>query len=205
MTIRTSFITCLKSVRPEWFLYLLVGRGGKLPTHTTPKERILLYDEATLSYKDGTFLEIGSYLGASAVILAEALRRKSSQGRRGRVLCIDTWNNDAMSEGARDTWGEFEQNTAKWKEYIVPINGRSSDVAVPSEEQFDLLFIDGDHSYPAVKADVNRFAPRVRQGGRIVFHDQDRSSVATVVGEVLQTGSWCVSGSVERMISLRRL
>ncbi len=35
----------------------------------------------------------------------------------------------------------------------------------------DLLFIDGDHSYDAVKADFTLYSPLVRSGGRIVFHD----------------------------------
>jgi len=35
----------------------------------------------------------------------------------------------------------------------------------------DLLFIDGDHSYEGVAADFRLYAPFVRQGGLIVFHD----------------------------------
>ncbi|MGA2687142.1 MAG: class I SAM-dependent methyltransferase [Candidatus Korobacteraceae bacterium] len=35
----------------------------------------------------------------------------------------------------------------------------------------DLLFIDGDHSYNAVKADFIHYSPMVRPGGLIVFHD----------------------------------
>jgi predicted O-methyltransferase YrrM len=35
----------------------------------------------------------------------------------------------------------------------------------------DLLFIDGDHEYEAVKADFTNYRPLVRPGGLIVFHD----------------------------------
>jgi len=35
----------------------------------------------------------------------------------------------------------------------------------------DLLFIDGDHSYEGVAADFRLYAPFVRDGGSIVFHD----------------------------------
>lgn len=35
----------------------------------------------------------------------------------------------------------------------------------------DLLFIDGDHEYDAVKSDFTNYRPLVRQGGLIVFHD----------------------------------
>lgn len=37
--------------------------------------------------------------------------------------------------------------------------------------QIDILLIDGDHSYEAVKADYNNFAPQVRSGGVILLHD----------------------------------
>jgi len=35
----------------------------------------------------------------------------------------------------------------------------------------DVLFIDGDHSYDGVKADHEMYAPLVREGGLIGFHD----------------------------------
>ncbi len=37
--------------------------------------------------------------------------------------------------------------------------------------KLDLLFIDGDHSYEGVKKDFEMYAPLVRKGGVIVFHD----------------------------------
>lgn len=35
----------------------------------------------------------------------------------------------------------------------------------------DFLFIDGDHTYESVRTDFERFAPLVRTGGLIAFHD----------------------------------
>jgi len=37
--------------------------------------------------------------------------------------------------------------------------------------QIDLLFIDGDHSYEGVRSDFEDYAPLVRPGGLIAFHD----------------------------------
>jgi predicted O-methyltransferase YrrM len=36
---------------------------------------------------------------------------------------------------------------------------------------FDLIFIDGDHSYDAVKADFLAYSPLVRAGGLVALHD----------------------------------
>ena len=38
-------------------------------------------------------------------------------------------------------------------------------------DQIDMLFIDGDHTYEGVKADYELYAPLVRPGGIIGFHD----------------------------------
>ena len=38
-------------------------------------------------------------------------------------------------------------------------------------EPLDLLFIDGDHGYEAVKSDFTSYSPLVRPGGLIVLHD----------------------------------
>jgi len=37
--------------------------------------------------------------------------------------------------------------------------------------QLDLLFVDGDHSYAGVRADFEMYAPFVRFGGVVAFHD----------------------------------
>jgi cephalosporin hydroxylase len=37
--------------------------------------------------------------------------------------------------------------------------------------QLDLLFVDGDHSYRGVRTDFEMYAPFVRRGGIVAFHD----------------------------------
>jgi predicted O-methyltransferase YrrM len=39
------------------------------------------------------------------------------------------------------------------------------------EGAVDLLFIDGDHGYDGVRADFENYAPLVKPGGLIAFHD----------------------------------
>ncbi len=40
-----------------------------------------------------------------------------------------------------------------------------------SREKLDFLFIDGDHSYEGVKRDFEMYAPLVKKGGLVAFHD----------------------------------
>jgi predicted O-methyltransferase YrrM len=44
------------------------------------------------------------------------------------------------------------------------------------DEPIDLLFIDGDHTYYGVRTDFLLYAPLVRDGGLVVFHDINSSS-----------------------------
>jgi predicted O-methyltransferase YrrM len=58
------------------------------------------------------------------------------------------------------------------------IRGNSHDVKTQAtvkhilgSQKLDLLFIDGDHTYDGVKRDFTLYAPLVRKGGVVAFHD----------------------------------
>lgn len=55
------------------------------------------------------------------------------------------------------------------------IQGKSQDpdviVAAAKHARYDLLFIDGDHTYDSVKADWVNYWPMVAEGGLVAFHD----------------------------------
>ena len=135
-------------------------------THLTERERLLLFELAKSLEPGATVVEIGSYLGASTCFLAAGVRL-----RGGKVYAVDTWTNIAMSEGPRDTYQDFLQNTAPLRRWIVPLRGLSKEVAQRFNGKIDLMFVDGDHSYEAVRADLEMWLPKVKDGGVVVFHD----------------------------------
>ena len=136
-------------------------------THLTTSEKRKLFELAS-KIKNGYGVEIGSFVGASACFLAAGMNHQT------KLICIDTWENDAMSEGKRDTKKEFDENTKLYKEKIVKVQGYSTNVV---EEVFsitqtiDLLFIDGDHSYEGCKADWDLYSPYLKSGSCVIFHD----------------------------------
>jgi len=141
--------------------------ADKIFTHLTKEEKLLLYNLAS-KVRDGYALEIGSYLGASACFISAGLKGSS------KLICVDTWKNDAMSEGPRDTYEEFVKNTKNFSEKIIMVRGFSFNVVEDVKRitnAIDLLFIDGDHSYQAVKKDVELYFPLLKKGGAIIFHD----------------------------------
>ncbi len=159
-------LTCLR--HPQ--LYPLFA----IPTHLTGRERTVLFwlarECSRVSPQGAAVVEIGSYLGASASFLAAGLRDGD------RIFCIDTWTNDTMSEGQRDTQAAFLANTARYQQLIVPVRGWSHDAPVLDQvraqaPRVNLLFIDGDHSYQGALADWQLYAPLLAPGAFIVMHD----------------------------------
>lgn len=157
--------------RAELVFYTLryseLTQAFRVESHLTVSERIALFK---LARNKKRICEIGSYIGASACCFGAAVVNEESS----RILCIDTWNNDAMTEGARDTWAEFKKNTEKYSKNINPIRGYSTEVVdlVRSfSPEINLLFIDGDHSYEGVKADWETYKHFLSSGAIVIFHD----------------------------------
>ncbi len=136
-------------------------------THLTKQEKLKLYQLA--SKKHGVFVEIGSYFGSSSCFIAEGMMKNGAND--SSLYCIDTWENNAMSEGIRDTFGEFSKNTVKYDHIIRPLRGWSYDVAKNFDKKIDFIFIDGDHSYEGVKKDVDLWIPKLNPGALVVMHD----------------------------------
>lgn len=141
-------------------------QADKIFTHMTGEEKLKLYELAGET-EGKVFVEVGSYLGASACYLAEAIQNCADK----RLYCVDTWENDAMSEGKRDTFSEFTANTGRYNGVIVPMRGHSSEVAGAFTPGIDFLFLYADHSFKGIKADVNAWFPKLNPGALVVFHD----------------------------------
>ena len=136
-----------------------------IPTYTTGDELFQLYYLARSLPQKAVCVEIGSYIGASSLIIGKALTKRST------LYCVDTWENDAMTEGNWDTFKVFTKNTKSVKNRIIPIKLNSVNAAQNFNNEIDFLFIDGDHSYEGVKADVDAWFKKLKSNGIIVMHD----------------------------------
>jgi hypothetical protein len=99
---------------------------------------------------------------ASAIVAAEL---------DSTLYCVDTWQNDAMTEGKRDTYDDFLANTARYGNVIRPIRAKSEDAVKNFPSKIDLIFFDGDHDYAAVKADWTGWRGHLGAGATVVLHD----------------------------------
>jgi SAM-dependent methyltransferase len=86
-----------------------------------------------------------------------------------------------------------------------------------ANETFDFIYIDADHSYPAVRLDIANAVPKLKPGGLIAFNDFARISrpglgifgVHQAVSEFIVTSRWdvayfCFSGEALYDIALRK-
>ena len=178
-----------------------VSGASAIPTYTRPAELVMLYDLARGCRRGAVALEIGSYLGASTCYLAAGLREAG-----GMIYCVDTWQNQTMPDGERDTLAEFKRNTAGVSDMLKLIRKPSDELTrddVP--EPLEFIFIDGDHSYEAVKADFALVSPWLADGGLIALHDHAAySGVARLVGEALISRQWTVAAQIENLLCLKR-
>ncbi|MBP7552159.1 MAG: class I SAM-dependent methyltransferase [Spirochaetes bacterium] len=142
---------------------------NRIPTHLAIQEKYLLYK---LSSKTaGIFVEIGSYIGASSCFISEGIL---SSKKESKLYCIDTWENQAMTEGLKDTYKEFNENTKKYSSIIIPIKDYSYNAIIffiENNIKIDFLFIDGNHSYEGVKKDWDLYSPLLKPDSIVLFHD----------------------------------
>lgn len=102
------------------------------------------------------------------------------------LLMVDAWDADAyigksdpMSTMTEEQWAKVEGKAianVSWAADRVRIfAGTSQDAAEHyTDDKFDLVFIDGDHSEAATAADIEAWWPKVADGGWLGGHDYGR-------------------------------
>jgi hypothetical protein len=157
-----------------------------------------VYDRAVFEAREGAvFVVVGAWFGRCVLYLAQALQRS---GKRVGLYAVDTWTgvpNDPEQDGSYapvsaqfgDPYQQFLATLAaggvidrvKW--HRLP--------SVEAAHHFadcscDFVFIDADHSQPAVRADLAAWMPKVRAGGVLAGHDYNLPGVRAAVDAVIE-------------------
>lgn len=130
----------------------------------------------------GVILEIGSWKGKSTMLLA----RGSKTNSKSKVYAVDTFKGTKEnSNKIINTLPDFKENMKKAniENLVTPLVGFSTNVAKTFTEPIEILFIDGDHTYEGVIADIKDWEPKLIKGGWILFHDTSSKSVMKAVKE----------------------
>jgi cephalosporin hydroxylase len=89
------------------------------------------------------------------------------------LVSVDLPGNDAWDARVRSYPGPTQTQTVIRADSHAPQTVRSLDGL---RGLVDLLFLDGDHSYDGVRADFENYAPLVKPGGLIAFHDVESTN-----------------------------
>jgi predicted O-methyltransferase YrrM len=178
-----------------------VSGADRIFTHTHQDELESLFRLAQACPRGTSALEIGSYLGASACYIGAGLKQKG-----GRLFCVDTWNNETMPDGERNTFAEFQVNTKALAPLITTIRKRSSEISCTDlQVPLNFVFIDGDHSYEAVSSDFQIIEPWLSASAVVALHDTTLwEGVSRLLGHVLAGGSYRLVGHVRNLSWIRR-
>jgi predicted O-methyltransferase YrrM len=117
--------------------------------------------ELVEKYQPTVCVELGTWLGASAIPVARTVRRWG-----GTVTCVDTWAGDVRPP-------DETRRSAPWMlvscaRYLMDagvgasvrlIPALTSDAAKYWNQPIDYLYIDAAHDYASVKADLEAWVP----------------------------------------------
>ncbi len=168
----------------QWDEFHRIARHFKADDMGSFAERGYLFQLASDLPADAQVIEVGSWMGASTCFIAGGLT-----GRAAKIFAVDNfqglstcgedaaWYNRHFQQlGAKSTLEIFQKNfadlgLASRAEPVVSDSLAAAGTLAAKRGAIDFIFIDGDHSYDACKADIFAWAPFVKRGGVIAFHD----------------------------------
>ena len=124
--------------------------------------------------KPKTVIELGTHYGCSFFAMCQSVKDNQLDSE---LYAVDTWEGDPQAGFyGNEVWDTviatkhkyFEgQNTVFMKMLF------NEAVKKFSDETFDLIHIDGLHTYEAVSEDFHNWLPKLKKDGVILFHDVD--------------------------------
>lgn len=129
--------------------------------------------------RGGIFVEVGSWKGRSTSFIGRICNENGT-----RLVCVDHWNGsrDSLEERYRAAL-QVEDVEATFRANMSALGITVEVIAAPSLEavnrfapnSIDRIFLDASHDGPSVRADLDAWLPRLREGGILAGHDYGRN------------------------------
>ena len=133
-----------------------------------------------------SIIELGCLLGRSTRALGDHTK--------GEVIAIDDWYGPreifVPDEVRASLYNQFLDNMSDLiiKGKVRPLRvSHRDEVSLAKVRDADMVFIDGDHNYQAVKEDILFWQKKVVKGGLLCGHDARDISVSQAVIELLES------------------
>jgi predicted O-methyltransferase YrrM len=169
-----------------------------------------LWDRAAALTAPARVVEIGSYQGRSAIVLARA----AADGVE--VVAIDP--HAGNDRGPQQIHGAPDEGQADHEAFLANLAEAGvadrvrhvrqfSDTAHDDvEDPIDVLYIDGAHRYGPARNDIRDWGARVRDGGTLLIHDSFSSIGVTLalITQLFASGRYRYVGRSGSMTEYRR-
>jgi hypothetical protein len=125
------------------------------------------------------FLEIGSWVGTSAIEQIKNVLTEASS----TITCVDIWQDPKVEQ-------YFDAMTLPYADQIIKVKNDSKIWLKENEtEQFDFIYIDGDHSAEGIECDTVLAWPLLKPGGVMalddyMLSDETISAIETFVASI---------------------
>jgi predicted O-methyltransferase YrrM len=110
-------------------------------------------------------VEVGSFAGRSSAFLAVELHNSGNGG--AHLELVDHFQNGPGAEAVRAALAPVQHIVRN----SLHVSDSADAAAKFPDNWLDAVFIDADHSYAAVRRDIDAWLPKVRPGGIIAGHD----------------------------------
>lgn len=166
----------------------VVAYADKVHGYMYVNELRWLCETARMLDGPGVWCEIGCWQGRSASAVVGGLAPGS------RLLLVDNFSGPTTREmpNAKACRARIEAEMERMRTFAPGIEialrvGESAAIAKTIPPQtFDVIFIDGDHKYEKVTADIRGWLPTLKPGGLLCGHDfTNKCGVEPAVRELL--------------------
>jgi predicted O-methyltransferase YrrM len=193
------------------FLLYVLGLRGPRTALTAAESRLL----TTLALGCGCVVEVGVDQGATSAKLAAVI------APTGRLWLVDPYVRHTRPERLlRLSFAEViaRRTLRPWARRVRFVRRSSTAAAreLALQGSAGLIFIDGDHSYSAVRDDFLSWSPHLAAGGAVAFHDSRRcparpeldagTGPVRLVDEILrgEHGAWSLIAEADSLAVVRR-
>jgi predicted O-methyltransferase YrrM len=158
----------------------------------------------------GLLVEIGSFRGRSAIVMASAL------GDGARLVAIDPHaggDRGPQEIAAESGRGEADNEAFRANLRAAGVDARVEHVRLMSaaahdavEGRVDMLYVDGAHRFGPARDDIVRWGERVRDGGTMLVHDSFSSIGVTLatLTSITFGGRWRYVGRTSSLAEYQR-
>ena len=146
-------------------------------------EGIALYEEVKRVSENNFCVEIGSYCGKSTCFIGQACKENKSKlitidhhkGSEEQQLGELYFDAEVYDEklGRVNTLPLLEKNLAKFdlEDVVKPLVMDSISASEIVENNADLIFIDGSHTFESAESDYELWKNKIKKGGTLAIHD----------------------------------